>query len=440
LFLRSRITGDTLYVHWFRTGSTAAFAGILLVARGEDGMENKTNRWLLAALLGGVVIALAACGQAAPTEAPTGPLEETTAAPTATPTEAPTATPTPTEAPTATPTPTEAPTATPTEEPTAVDEPFVEVEDQPLGPNATVTVQSAGVEQQGWIVIHADDDGEPGPIIGHARLDEGENTDVTVEIDPTGLTPILYAMLHVDAGSRGTFEALSGTDGPVTNEDGDPIFTSFALTGSAVGVEVQPLSADNTVIVPLVIAEQPGWIVIHADEDGSPGAPIGYAAVEQGLNMDVSVPVDPAAATHTVYAMLHVDAGQPGAFEFPGADEPVGGAGGGVIAPSFALTNVQVAGEGGEEPGGEAVSIVDTAFSPAEITVTPGATVTWTNEGSLPHTVTADGGLFDSGTLEPGDTFSHTFEEPGEYPYYCQFHGGEGGQGMSGVVIVSEPE
>jgi plastocyanin len=402
-------------------------------------MENKTNRWPLAALLGVVMIALAACGGLMPAGAPTAtPMPTEAPAATATPTEAPAATMTPTEAPTATLAPTEAPTATPTEEPAAVDEPFVEVADQPLGPDATVTVESAGVKGPGWVVIHADDGGGPGPIIGHARLDEGENADVVVEVDPTGLTPTLYAMLHVDAGSRGTFEAVSGTDAPITGEDGEPIFTSFALTGSAVGVEVQPLSTVNTVVVPLVIAEGSGWIVIHADEDGVPGAPLGYAGVEEGLNTDVSVPVDPATATHTVYAMLHVDAGQPGVFEFPGVDEPVAGAGGSVIAPSFALTNVGVAGEG-DEMGGEAVSIVDSAFEPAEIAVAPGTTITWTNEGTAPHTVTADGGLFDSGTLEPGDTFSYTFEEPGEYPYYCRFHGDEGGRGMSGVVIVTEP-
>lgn len=400
-------------------------------------MVNVDPRWPLAVLLGAAAVALSACAPTAPAEATTE-REEATVEPTTAPTEAPTVAPTatliPTEVPTTTPTPTEAPTATPTEEPAAVVEPFIEVEDQPLGPNATVSVQNAGIGGPGWIVIHADDGGEPGPIIGHARLDEGESVDVTVEIDPTGLTPTLYAALLNDAGSRGTFEAISGTDEPVVGEDGEPIFTAFALTGSAVGVEVQPLSAENTIRVPLVITVQGGWIVVRADEDGSPGAPIGYAAVGPGLNVDVPVTLDPAAATHTVYAVLHVDAGQPGVFEYPGADEPVAGAGGGLIAPSFALTNVQVAGEEGGEMVSEAVSIVDSVFEPAEITIAPGMTVIWTNEGSLDHTVTADDGSFDSGTLEGGDAFFRTFGEPGEYPYHCQFHGEEG---MVGTVIVA---
>ena len=84
------------------------------------------------------------------------------------------------------------------------------------------------------------------------------------------------------------------------------------------------------------------------------------------------------------------------------------------------------------------VSAVDTAFEPRELAVSPGTTVVWTNEGSLPHTVTADDGSFDSGTLEPGETFQFIFETAGEYPYYCEFHGGPGGEGMAGTIIVQE--
>lgn len=85
---------------------------------------------------------------------------------------------------------------------------------------------------------------------------------------------------------------------------------------------------------------------------------------------------------------------------------------------------------------GAQVRAVDTAFEPAEITIPAGTTVFWTNEGNLSHTVTADDLDFDSGTLEPGDTFRFTFVTAGEYPYYCEFHGGRGGQGMAGTVIV----
>jgi plastocyanin len=78
--------------------------------------------------------------------------------------------------------------------------------------------------------------------------------------------------------------------------------------------------------------------------------------------------------------------------------------------------------EGDEAAAGEAIEIVDFAFSPAELTVPVGTTVTWTNQDSAPHTVTADDGSFDSGRLNQGDSFSFTFETPGTYTYVCAFH------------------
>jgi plastocyanin len=90
------------------------------------------------------------------------------------------------------------------------------------------------------------------------------------------------------------------------------------------------------------------------------------------------------------------------------------------------------------QPRRQAITVgtVDDAFRPARITVDVGATVSWTNSGQNPHTVTADGGSFGSATLENGDTFSRTFAAAGTFAYHCRFHGGPGGSGMSGVVIV----
>src|SRR5215210_6413294 len=72
------------------------------------------------------------------------------------------------------------------------------------------------------------------------------------------------------------------------------------------------------------------------------------------------------------------------------------------------------------------VSIQDFFFDPDQLTVTPGTTVTWVNEGEAPHTVTStDGKELDSATLQPGDTYSFTFEDDdaGEtYSYQCTIH------------------
>ena len=81
-----------------------------------------------------------------------------------------------------------------------------------------------------------------------------------------------------------------------------------------------------------------------------------------------------------------------------------------------------------------AVSIVDLSFEPATIEVDAGATLTWTNDDSIPHTVTARAEDFDSGVMMSGDSFSHTFETPGTYDYFCAIH-----PSMSATVVVREP-
>ncbi|MFQ5610853.1 MAG: plastocyanin/azurin family copper-binding protein [Anaerolineae bacterium] len=85
-----------------------------------------------------------------------------------------------------------------------------------------------------------------------------------------------------------------------------------------------------------------------------------------------------------------------------------------------------------------AVTVVDNSFQGSAITVPAGTTVVWTHDGGNPHTVTADDGSFDSGTLSNGGTFTVTFDQAGTFAYYCRFHGGPGGAGMSGVITVTE--
>ena len=68
------------------------------------------------------------------------------------------------------------------------------------------------------------------------------------------------------------------------------------------------------------------------------------------------------------------------------------------------------------------VSIQDFFFEPDQLTVAPGTTVTWVNDGEQPHTSTADDGMWDSGTLQPGESFSFTFDDPGDYSYFCEIH------------------
>jgi len=71
------------------------------------------------------------------------------------------------------------------------------------------------------------------------------------------------------------------------------------------------------------------------------------------------------------------------------------------------------------------------AFAPARIEVAAGATIRWTNTDMVVHTVTADDASWDSGPIEPGATWSHTFATAGDYSFHCTPH-----PFMKGVVVV----
>ncbi len=77
------------------------------------------------------------------------------------------------------------------------------------------------------------------------------------------------------------------------------------------------------------------------------------------------------------------------------------------------------------------VEISGFAFVPATITIPVGTTVTWFNKDSVAHTVSSREGVFDSGNLSGGATFSYTFDQNGSFEYYCKIH-----PSMRGKVIV----
>jgi plastocyanin len=106
------------------------------------------------------------------------------------------------------------------------------------------------------------------------------------------------------------------------------------------------------------------------------------------------------------------------------------------LALSTALLSSSVA---SAQEVGAAVAMETLSFAPVEIHITPGTTLQWTNGSVLGHTVTSDDGLFDSGMVNPGESFILTFDTPGVYQYYCVPHGSPGLNGMAGMVIVDEP-
>jgi Plastocyanin len=76
----------------------------------------------------------------------------------------------------------------------------------------------------------------------------------------------------------------------------------------------------------------------------------------------------------------------------------------------------------GSAAGKGSVRIADFRFDPTVLTVSRGTVVSWTNYDDAPHTATADSKAWDTGILNKGDSASITFENAGEYAYYCVVH------------------
>ena len=93
---------------------------------------------------------------------------------------------------------------------------------------------------------------------------------------------------------------------------------------------------------------------------------------------------------------------------------------------------------GSSGSGGTSVSMQNVQFSPKDLTVNAGETITFTNDESVPHDVhkqSGPGGDFSSGPdggMQQGDTFELKLDKPGTYDYVCHVHA----PGMAGTITV----
>jgi plastocyanin len=85
----------------------------------------------------------------------------------------------------------------------------------------------------------------------------------------------------------------------------------------------------------------------------------------------------------------------------------------------------------GTRPQAAVISISKFEFAPAELTVSPGDTVEWSNDDLFRHTITADSGAWSSPELRRGERFAFVPTEAGHFPYHCALH-----PVMSGMVVV----
>ncbi len=106
----------------------------------------------------------------------------------------------------------------------------IDVADQ-SSDGTTITVDAVNITGSGgFIAVHADADGSPGPVVGHAAIPEGDSSAVVITLDAPVTTGAFWPMLHLDAGIVGTYE-FPGADVPVKS-GADVVMKKITLTVS----------------------------------------------------------------------------------------------------------------------------------------------------------------------------------------------------------------
>src|SRR5215212_3692618 len=98
--------------------------------------------------------------------------------------------------------------------------------------NGSIVVAEVNASQDGWIAVHIDQGGKPGAVIGHAAAPKGETKNLAVKLEqdvPVGGK--LWPMLHIDAGTIGTYE-FPGPDSPVI-VNGGVVMKQISITATA---------------------------------------------------------------------------------------------------------------------------------------------------------------------------------------------------------------
>lgn len=230
--------------------------------------------------------------------------------------------------------------------------------DQDIEDN-TVVVESVTMNTDGWVVIHANDNGAPvvPEIISEPKfLEAGTHSNVEVTLENSAAVnagDMLWVMLHADTGvsQEYEFDGSNGLDTPITDADGNVVTSSIEalsveLTGSFEAAD-QTLS-QNMIMVEEVTMNNDGWVVIHKD-NGSDGPMVPEIIsvpkfIEAGTTGSVKVQLENTASIsdgETLWVMLHTDTGAEAVYEFDGSnglDSPIVGEDGNVVTSPVVIT------------------------------------------------------------------------------------------------------
>lgn len=189
----------------------------------------------------------------------------------------------------------------------------------------------------GWVAVQYDDNGQPGLIIGESPLVDGLNEQVAVKLIQSAITPILFVRIHADTTADDPFN-FPAADPIVTFAGRIPQAQSFSTTaGSYLITHDQALDENGAVSAAVVVATSGAWLVVQADDNGTPGEVIGQTFVPAGISRDVAVDLDPAPAPGTLYMALYQDAGELEVFEAPDGPDTLFRVQGGMVEVPFQL-------------------------------------------------------------------------------------------------------
>ena len=220
--------------------------------------------------------------------------------------------------------------------------PDIFVIDQPVI-EGKIIVDRVMSDGPGWLVIYHDDGGLPGLIIGSAPLVDGLNEQVELELVESAITDQLHLQIHDDIEPIGQFN-FPGTDNPRLYRGRLPATTTFLTNGGNYLLAQDQILIEETVSIPLVVLEEPAWLVIRSGSEPQAGAISGKVWLPPGINRDIIVDLalDPELTYEALVAVLHTDVGELEQFEYPnGVDQPLKYNGRIIYAPFTLLSDIK---------------------------------------------------------------------------------------------------
>lgn len=207
--------------------------------------------------------------------------------------------------------------------------------DSQVSADGTVRIEGTFLVTTGYVVLHADDAGDIGEVLGHVKPDTNEffgelsvAINQTYWADVSGSMPI-WAVLHYDADNDGSFQAAD--DPPIGGHDdpGHAVRLHVARDEQPAYVLAEREHAQktntSTVTIRRVHLPEEGYLVVRSNANGEPGDVIGNRSLSAGLHVNVSVSIDEHAYHHRPdqFSLWAVVYRSDGTGTFDGGDRPI---------------------------------------------------------------------------------------------------------------------